>query len=71
VLVFALWTSISSRHPAHAQTTGVSRANVVSVRVLFGLTDTEPTRWDGTVTVDSGTVNAIQGWRFGPEDSTD
>jgi hypothetical protein len=69
--VFALWTSISSRHPAHAQTSGASHSGISSVRVLFGLTDTEPTRWDGAVTVDSGTVTAIQGWRFGPEDSTD
>ncbi len=42
-----------------------------SVRVLFGLTDMEPTRWDGTIAVDSGSVKAIQGWRFGAEDSTD
>jgi hypothetical protein len=41
------------------------------VRVLFGLTDSEPTRWDGTISLESGTVKAIQGWRFGPEDSTD
>src|SRR5277367_4239966 len=44
--------------------------SVASVRVLFGLTDTGPTNWDGTVSLDSGTVRAIQGWRFGPEDST-
>lgn len=43
----------------------------VSVRVLFGLTDTIPAKWDGAVTLESGTVKAIQGWRFGPEDSTD
>jgi hypothetical protein len=41
------------------------------VRVVFGLTDTAPSRWDGTVKLDSGTVTAIQGVRFGPEDSTD
>jgi hypothetical protein len=64
-------TSVWLWHPATAQTNAVPRPVVSSVRVLFGLTDTEPTRWDGTVNVDSGTVNAIQGWRFGPEDSTD
>jgi hypothetical protein len=60
---------------AAAQTPGPSRSAAPqpfsSVRVLFGLTDTEPTPWDGTVTLDSGSVKAIQGWRFGPEDSTD
>jgi hypothetical protein len=43
----------------------------VSVRILFGVTDTAPTAWDGTVKLDSGTVKAIQGVRFGPKDSTD
>ena len=46
-------------------------AGVVSMRVLFGITDTAPTRWDGTVNLDAGAVKAIQGIRFGPEDSTD
>jgi hypothetical protein len=59
---------------AAAQTPGPARPSpqpFSSVRVLFGLTDTEPASWDGTITLDSGSVKAIQGWRFGPEDSTD
>ncbi len=59
---------------AAAQTPAPSRPSpnaVSSVRVLFGLTDTAPEQWDGTATVDAGLVKAIQGWRFGPEDSTD
>jgi hypothetical protein len=44
---------------------------LASVRILFGLTDNAPTVWDGTIKLDSGTVRAIQGVRFGPEDSTD
>ncbi|MDP9170715.1 MAG: hypothetical protein M3N54_08870, partial [Acidobacteriota bacterium] len=40
---------------------------VVSVRISFGLTDTAPSQWDGTVQLDSGSVKAIQGVRFGPE----
>jgi hypothetical protein len=51
--------------------TPAPHTSVSSVRVLFGLTDTDPTSWDGTVSLSSGTVKAIQGWRFGPEDSTD
>jgi hypothetical protein len=42
-----------------------------SVRVLFGLTDTAPSRWDGSVQLGQGRVTAIQGLRFGAEDSTD
>jgi hypothetical protein len=48
-----------------------ARADLASVRILFGLTDTVPSRWDGSVTVGNGAVKAIQGVRFGPEDSTD
>ena len=44
---------------------------LASVRVVFGVTDTAPSQWDGTVKLDSGTITAIQGVRFGPEDSTD
>ena len=45
--------------------------DAVSVRLLFGLTDTAPSTWDGTVSITTGAVKAIQGVRFGPEDSTD
>jgi hypothetical protein len=70
LFLVSFWTSVAFRHVAHAQISS-SRASVSSVRILFGLTDAEPTRWDGTVALDSGTVSAIQGWRFGAEDSTD
>ena len=70
ILPIALLTVLAA-----AQTSGPVRPPggnpVSSVRVLFGLTDTEPTRWDGTVSIDSGSVKAIQGWRFGADDSTD
>ncbi len=48
-----------------------STLSLASVRIVFGLTDTEPSQWDGSVKLDKGTVRAIQGVRFGPEDSTD
>ena len=36
----------------------------VSVRVLFGLTDAEPVRWDGTITAQGGKIDSIEPWRF-------
>ncbi len=54
-----------------AQSGAVPQQSLASVRVAFGLTDTAPSAWDGTVKLDSGKVTAIQGVRFGPEDSTD
>jgi hypothetical protein len=38
-------------------------------RILLGVTDTQPGKWDGSVRVSPGTVADIQGWRFGPKDS--
>jgi hypothetical protein len=60
----------AQRRDTHFHHAGPHSA-VASVRILFGLTDTEPSHWDGTVSVGGGTVKAIQGVRFGPEDSTD
>jgi hypothetical protein len=55
---------IAAAVPASPQT-------LASARIIFGLTDTAPSVWDGSVTLDTGAVRAIQGVRFGPEDSTD
>jgi len=49
----------------------IAMPEAVAFRLLLGVTDTQPTRWDGRVTVSGGSVTAIQGWRFGPDDSTD
>ncbi len=41
----------------------------VGVRVLFGLTDNEPTRWDGTATASGASILSIEPWRFEGKDS--
>src|ERR1039457_6528001 len=41
----------------------------VGVRILLGLTDTQSTKWDGSVTVRGAEVRALEPWRFEPEDS--
>lgn len=56
---------------AGAQPAETRSPDLASVRVVFGVTDTAPTQWDGSIKLDSGNVTAIQGVRFGPEDSTD
>ena len=57
--------------PQGARTQEISMQQSMSFRVLFGVTDSEPTAWDGSVTVNGGQVRSIQGWRFAGEDSTD
>ena len=69
-LALALFPGVSPHRGARAQSAGTFQ-NLASVRILFGITDTAPTNWDGTVALTSGSVKAIQGLRFGPEDSTD
>src|SRR3954465_12787647 len=36
----------------------------VGVRIRFGLTDKEPKKWDGTISVAPGKIERIDGWRF-------
>jgi hypothetical protein len=38
-------------------------------RILFGVTDSEPAKWDGTVRATRGTVLRVEGWRFAPPDA--
>src|SRR5215468_3196597 len=39
-------------------------ASEVGVRIRFGLTDKEPKKWDGTISVAPGKIERIDGWRF-------
>jgi len=41
----------------------------VSVRILFGTTDAESTRWDGSIQVQGGKLTSIEPWRFEGTDS--
>ncbi len=42
----------------------------VSVRILFGITDTESQQWDGAVKLEGGgTVTSLEQWRFEGNDS--
>jgi hypothetical protein len=41
-----------------------SSQNPFSVRILLGVTDAEPVRWDGTIHAQSGTVTSLEPWRF-------
>jgi hypothetical protein len=58
-------------HSQTKRTTELESPQSVTFRILFGLADTDPTDWDGKVTVSAGTVLSIQGWRFSGNDSSD
>ncbi len=40
----------------------------VAFRITFGLTDAQPTRWDGSIEVSSGKLLSLEGWRFYKDD---
>ncbi|MDQ6676251.1 MAG: hypothetical protein M3Z09_03040 [Acidobacteriota bacterium] len=41
-----------------------SAQNTVSVRILLGAADKEPTRWDGSLQVDGAHLDSLEPWRF-------
>src|SRR5690349_1271650 len=43
--------------------------STVAVRIMFGLQDTQPTAWDGSLAVTSGSVIRLEGWRFRQTDA--
>ncbi len=43
----------------------------VTLRILFGMKDQEPTDWSGKLDVGGGKVEAIRGWRWMQNDSAD
>ena len=45
--------------------------DVVSVRLRFGITDTEPQSWDGSVEVTGGDLLALRNWSVHPSESVD
>src|SRR5438270_202273 len=44
-------------------------AGAAGIRILFGMTDTKETRWDGSLSVQGGHVAAIEPWRFENDDA--
>ena len=49
---------------AYLLPTSLAAQSAASFRILFGVTDSAPTRWDGTVSVGEGKKFDIQPWRF-------
>jgi hypothetical protein len=62
IVVLIGLTSLIAGNNARAQTPA-------SFRVLFGVTDTSSTRWDGSVTVTPASRCTLEGWRFSGTDS--
>ena len=50
-------------------TAALSGQAAVGVRILLGLTDKEPTKWDGSVTAGAARIVSVQPWRFEGSDA--
>src|SRR5438874_13204205 len=44
-------------------------SNGVGVRILLGLTDTDVTKWDGSVTARGAQITSVEPWRFEGQDA--
>ncbi len=69
LLHLVAWCGVSflATTPVLAQSaTSLTDDSVVSLRVRFGLTDTEPSSWDGTVDVTGGQVLGLRNWNPHP-----
>ena len=56
--------------PVSAQVAGKS-ASLVRYRILLGLGDQEPSRWEGSIRVTGGKIQSMQVWRPGEGDSVE
>ncbi len=45
------------------------RAERAQYRILFGVGDEEPTRWDGSLEASGARILDLSGWRLGRKDS--
>ena len=41
--------------------------NATGLLLIFGVTDKEPTNWSGEISVSTGDILALSGWRLGQE----
>ncbi len=61
-------TSAALSPPVAAPPLTADLEDEMSIRILFGLTDSASTNWDGSLTVTSGTVARVEPWRFDEDD---
>jgi hypothetical protein len=75
LVVLLVLAAVTAGLTLYSQNRGSASATVMpagaSFRILLGVTDSDTTKWDGSVKVSPGQVAAIRGWRFTSEDSTD
>ncbi|MBI3695959.1 MAG: hypothetical protein HY238_14100, partial [Acidobacteria bacterium] len=65
--VVGIWISAQPQRVV-TPTRQAAGAGAVSFRILMGLGDPEPSRWDGSIRLTGGTVRAIEIWRPEPDD---
>jgi hypothetical protein len=71
-LALFLWSLPAARntkHTAEVVSAGVAAAEEeISLRLLFGMTDRESVKWDGSLTISPGAIARIEPWRFDEDD---
>src|SRR4026209_2982270 len=77
-LIILAWIVQSALSPRRIAVTSAELKVAVSApddetsfRILFGLTDANTTKWDGSLTVQPGRVARVEPWRFDEDDTLD
>src|SRR5580765_2615659 len=60
-----------SAQAAEAPATPKSPSELVTLRIRFGMKDTDNTDWSGTLSLSSGKSESIRGWRWMPGDKAE
>jgi hypothetical protein len=58
-------------HPQTSATVELSQRRASSFLIVFGLGDTTPSAWDGSIAVQAAEVLSVEGWRFDDTDQID
>jgi hypothetical protein len=61
--IFPLLALLGWQRTAKTATTAATDDSVISVRIRFGLKDTKPTSWDGSLSMTGGEVLNLRDWR--------
>src|SRR5580704_13879507 len=71
VLVAAVVAGLKLYPQNRSASSGPSGPAGADFRILLGVNDKTPTKWDGSITVSGGKITGVRGWRFTPADSAD
>jgi hypothetical protein len=56
------------RSQSHSPSKRISAPDAIALRIVFGASDKDPVKWDGSLQLSGGQIAGLEGWRFGAAD---